>query len=82
LKVIRALKLVLTELLGASKKHRGFSSPHEGAYIIEEEFDELKDEIRKLKSFSDRRTTEHVKEAIQVAAMALRYVIEFGEDEI
>jgi len=60
------------ELQKAEKKFPAFASPHEGLAIIEEEVHELKMEVYKQ---YDARTKERMrKEAIQVAAMAVRFV--------
>lgn len=61
---------VVGELLNATKMFGPFKSAHEGYAIIKEEFDELWDEI-KLKNPSTVRMRE---EAIQVAAMAMRFI--------
>ena len=65
-----ALALVRTELIRATSKHGPFNSSHEGYGVIAEEFDELLDEIRANK----RRR--QIKEAIQVAAMATRFIVD------
>ena len=61
-----------TELIRAMTIHAPFHSPHEGYAVILEELDELKDEVWASKPGSDRAAMR--KEAIQVAAMALRFV--------
>lgn len=66
------------ELCDASAKHGKFASAHEGYAIILEELDELWD-IVKLKP----RLRDHAamrKEAIQVAAMAARFVVDLLEE--
>lgn len=68
-----ALRLVLNELIRASEKHREFHSPHEAYAVIKEELDELWEEIRKLHSFDERSTALRT-EAVQVAAMAVRFL--------
>lgn len=61
---------VLNELELATKKYGPFNSAHEGHSVIEEEFDELWDAVR-------ANDIEHAcREAIQVAAMAIRFVID------
>ena len=59
-----------SELLRASKKHAPINSAHEGYAVILEELDELWDEIKKQKPATDLI----YKEALQVAAMALRLI--------
>lgn len=63
---------VVQEVMRAMKKHGPMRSPHEGYAVLKEEVDELWDEIK-----SDRgRFATARKEAIQVAAMAMRYVLD------
>ncbi len=65
---------VICELDHASEKHQPFYSDHEGYAILKEEVDELWDVIkRKPDSTRDKEIRE---EAIQVAAMALRYLVD------
>lgn len=63
---------VTLELSNAFKKHGGMRGPHEGYAVILEEMDELWDEIKKRKP--DPVSME--KEAVQVAAMALRFLVD------
>ncbi len=55
----------------ASKKFPRFNSAHEGYAVIKEEVDELWDEIKK-----DQSPFEMREEAVQIAAMALRFIID------
>ena len=65
---------VANELYRAIDKFPPMTSPHEGYAILKEEVDELWDEIKKQHHV---RTNEAMKkEAIQVAAMAIRFVID------
>jgi len=66
------LKQVGDEVLQAVVKFPPFASPHEGKAIIEEELDELWEEI---KANQGRSPNAHV-EAKQVAAMAVRYMLD------
>ena len=66
----QANDIVLEEYYRARKKFKPFNSGHEGYAVILEELEELWDEIK-----ADNRAKAH-KEAIQLAAMALAYVIE------
>lgn len=60
------------ELDRAMHKHPPIHSAHEGWSVILEELEELRDHVR-----SDAgRTPQARREAIQVAAMALRYVFD------
>jgi len=54
----------------AAKKFKPFNSPHEGHSVILEEMDELWDEVKKQLPSNENMK----KEAIQIAAMALRFV--------
>ncbi|MCW4027351.1 MAG: hypothetical protein NWE76_07720 [Candidatus Bathyarchaeota archaeon] len=63
---------VVAEVRRAEMKFPPFNTPHEGYAIIKEELDELWEEIRKQ---YDVRTKEKMrKEALQVAAMAVRFM--------
>ena len=66
-----ALEKVLQEYNQATEKFGGFQSTHEGYAVILEELDELWTEI---KSNSSKELME--KEAIQVAAMGLRFIVD------
>ena len=58
----------------AIAKFPPFYSAHEGLAIIQEEFEELKQEV--FVRQTQRSNTKMRKEAIQVATMALRFVID------
>lgn len=61
---------MVNELKRATQKFGAFNSAHEGYAIIKEEVDELWDAIKK-------NDLDHArKEAIQVGAMALRFLID------
>lgn len=61
------------ELQRAISLHAPMASAHEGYAVILEELDELWDEVKK--GGTEPRSVERMrKEAIQVAAMALRFV--------
>lgn len=64
---------VATEFTRAIHLHGHFKSLHDGYAIMLEEFDELWEEIRKRKP--DRTALKE--EAIQVAAMAMKFVDDF-----
>lgn len=66
----RAMKLVLDELDQAEEKFGPFHSRHEGIAVIEEEFLELRDEV----FWGD--PTKAKDEAVQLAAMALRFLVD------
>jgi len=65
---------VLAELDRATAKFGPFNSAHEGYAVILEELDELWDEIKKNDAVNVR------KEAVQVAAMALRFLMDIRYD--
>lgn len=67
-----ALALVREELLVATDKFPRFNSCHEGKAVIEEELDELWDHIKA----NTGRSPEARVEATQVAAMAVRYLVD------
>lgn len=63
---------VLDEYDQASRQHKPFNSAHEGFSILLEEVEELKAHVwvkRQNRDISEMR-----KEAVQVAAMALRFI--------
>lgn len=64
-----AIEDVLAEFSRAEAKHKPFNSAHEGYAVIQEEVDELWDDVK-----ADRHEPA-LKEAVQVAAMGLRYVV-------
>jgi hypothetical protein len=67
---------VYQEFMRARQLHKQFNSPHEGYAVILEEFDELWAEIKKG---GDLRSAEIMrKEAVQVAAMAVRFIYDLG----
>ena len=57
------------ELINAMHKFPKFNSYHEGYAVLKEEADELWDEIKR-----EQRPAELRQEAIQVAAMAIRFI--------
>lgn len=66
------LKRVGNETLRAFDRFAPFNSPHEGLAVIREEYLELEREV----FWSDGRAPAAIAEAIQLAAMAVRYVHE------
>lgn len=65
-----ALK-VAAEVRRAEHKHHPLNSPHEAWSVIYEELEELREHVRA----DTGRSAEARKEAIQTAAMGLRYVL-------
>lgn len=85
MKPVKALSLVLLEFIRATDLHGPFNSIHEGYAIIEEEFDELWDVVKLKRGCYDNqgRTRREAlrEEAIQVAAMGLRFLVDCCEDD-
>lgn len=76
---VSIIELVHKELLKATEKFDSFNSAHEAYSVILEELDELWEEIKKKK---ENRSKEKLrKEAIQVAAMAVRFVLDVCNEE-
>ena len=73
-KTLQAILEIATEFDNASNAFPPFTSPHEGYAILKEEVDELWDEVKKKPSLRSNMALE--KEAIQVAAMALRFLVD------
>ena len=70
------LELIMQEYTRASSKFGPFSSPHEGIGIIREEYLELEKEV-----FKRIRTRElMLPEAIQLGAMAVRFIFDLCND--
>lgn len=69
---VRVLREVDEELSNAISRFPAFNSPHEGKAVIEEELDELWEHVKA----NTGRSKEARQEALQVAAMALRYVLD------
>ena len=67
--------LVLEELDRATAKFGAFNSTHEGYAVILEELDELWDEVKA------NRTDRACAEAVQVAAMAIRFIVDVSGRE-
>lgn len=65
-----AMTEVIDEYSGATRKFGAFNSAHEGYAVILEELDEAWEEIKA------NDTERAIEEMIQVAAMALRFVVD------
>jgi hypothetical protein len=73
-KIEQAFALIRAELERARAKHgMVMASPHEGNSIIREEYEELWEHVRA----NTGRTIEAGEEATQIAAMAVKYMINF-----
>ena len=70
----KAIHEIIMEFDRATRDNGSFNSAHEGYAVILEELDELKAEV--WKKASDRDPELMRKEAIQVAAMALRFLVD------
>lgn len=70
---------VWDELLAATKKFPPFNSAHEGYGIILEELDELWDEVKAKQGARDVEAMR--KEAMQVAAMAIRFMVDICDGQ-
>lgn len=60
------------EVVRARIKHPAMNSPHEGYAVIQEEVDELWEEVKA----DEGREGDAMTEAVQIAAMAVRYVMD------
>ena len=75
-----AMRDALAEyMLARSKFPRGFNSAHEGYAVLLEEVDELKAHVWRKQSERDYDAMR--KEAIQVAAMAIAFIVEICDTE-
>lgn len=72
-----AFKLVKDELDRATELAGSFASPHEGFAILKEEVDELWDEVKANQATTHKGTSE----AVQTAAMAIRFLIDLCPEE-
>jgi hypothetical protein len=79
MKKTEALILISNEVDNAIQKHPPFFTQHEGYAIIKEELDELWEEIKRIHNYKERNDKIR-KEAIQVSAMALRFLIDLYEE--
>lgn len=67
-----AFVAVQEEVYKAIEKYEPFHSAHEGFSVLNEEVDELWEEVKRKQG--ERNTTKLRQEAIQVAAMAIRFI--------
>jgi hypothetical protein len=67
---------LIAELESATKKFGPFCSEHHGQNVIREELDELWDEIKDKHGTKAKQRLE----AIQVGAMAIRYIMDVCDD--
>jgi len=78
--LLEALRMVSDEVERSQSIYGGFTSAHEGYAVLLEELDELKDEV--WKSPKKRDYDRMMREACQVAAMAVRLIVEIAEPQI
>lgn len=76
----RAISLIIEELAKATAANGAFASAHEGYAIMLEEMDELKGEVWKNNRKRDYGAMRS--EAIQVAAMAIRFLVDIAIPEV
>ena len=79
-KIDFVLNWVRNEYLKATKKFGDFHNAHEGFAVLLEEVDELWENVKLNQSNIDRDLL-MMNEAIQVAAMAIRFIIDCGDQE-
>jgi archaellum component FlaC len=77
---LKALADISLELNEAIRYFPPFHSCHEGYAIIKEELDELWEEIKKRVHTYEPVSPEIKKEAIQTAAMAVRFIMDLCEE--
>jgi len=73
----RTLREVSDELDRAIRKYPRFNSAHEGYAVLLEEVRELEREV--FRRQKKRKPAKMRREAVQIAAMAIRFVIEVRE---
>jgi len=71
-----ALQAVVDEFERAEELYPAFHSNHEGYAVIREELEELWEAVKRSKS--TRAEGDVKKEAVQLAAMALRFVVDLA----
>lgn len=71
-----AVNLIREEYQRASSLYPAFHSNHEGYAVVREELDELWEAVKKSKS--TQATGQVQKEAIQLAAMSLRFLVDLA----
>lgn len=85
MKDVQAVNEVCEELTRALDRYPSFNSPHEGYSVILEEVDELWDLVKAWKAtkpntqldpYQDRCKTAFRAEAKQIAAMAIRFMVD------
>ncbi len=72
----QAIALIVREFSQATATNGAFASAHEGYAVILEELDELKAEVWKKRRERDPENL--IKEAVQVGAMAMRFLVDIA----
>ena len=75
-KLSNIIKRVIIEFASATTKFGKFHNSHEGSAVLREEMDELWDEVKA------NQLSSALKEAIQVAAMAIRFVYDLEKEVV
>ncbi len=78
----QAFALVKEELERSTRLFGDMQSPHEGVSVVREEFEELWDEVKAHKGGRNRMGIKGRTEAVQVAAMAIRFILDCTSDAI
>lgn len=75
----KSIKTIITEYNRTIIKNAPFHSTYEGWALIKQKVDNLWDEIKKEETGGSREAM--LKEAAQIGAMAMRFIIDLGIDE-
>jgi hypothetical protein len=75
----KSIKTIITEYNHTIIKHAPFHSTYEGWALIKQKVDDLWEEIKKEESSDSREVM--MKEAAQIGAMAMRFIIDLGVDD-
>lgn len=73
----RIMTEIMKEMWRSNETFPGFNTPHEGLAVLMEEYEELKDEVKAYKPWSD--TEKMYQEACQVAAMGAKFMLMLRE---
>ncbi len=74
-----AVSEIYSEYQNASDKFPKFNSAHEGFAVLKEEVDELWEEVRAKQGKRDSKNMR--KEAIQIGAMAVRFITDICDSD-
>jgi NTP pyrophosphatase (non-canonical NTP hydrolase) len=78
--VLKVAKEAADQCVDAMENWPAFNSAHEGYAVLFEEVDELWDEVRKKQK--NREVSLMKKEALDIAAMAIRFAVEVCNEEV